>query len=173
MDSSMPKAILFVAIGGNNIVEGYHSLIDGLQAAVEMLPQHGIEVQKISHWYKTAAVPISDQPDFLNAVLRCETDLEAHQALRVLQEIEAQFGRIRTVKNAERTVDLDIIDFGQGIFVEPSLTLPHPRLQDRAFVLYPLRDVAPDWVHPISHKAIAQLIRELPEGQDISKFKSN
>lgn len=166
----MAVSSLYVAIGGNLVPDGFDSIQQGLEAACDLLPENGIQVKARSYWYQTAAVPVSDQPDFLNAVLHCSTELDAYSALSALQKIEQDFGRVRTVKNAARVLDLDIIDFAGQIFEDEQLEVPHPRLHDRAFVLYPLRDVAPDWVHPVLKKEIDYLIANLPAGQEISRL---
>ena len=166
----MAVSSLYVAIGGNLVPDGFDSIQQGLEAACDLLPENGIQVKASSSWYQTAAVPVSEQPDFLNAVLHCSTELDAYAALSVLQKIEQDFGRVRTVKNAARVLDLDIIDFAGLVFDDEQLEVPHPRLHDRAFVLYPLRDVATDWVHPVQKKHIDLLIANLPAGQEITRL---
>ena len=163
---------LLIAIGGNLVPDGYESLLHGLETAIQKIRTRHIDVLSQSFWYQTAAVPVSDQPDFLNAVISCETMLDAHEVLITLQDIEAQFGRVRSVRNAARVLDLDIVDFDEQQMNTDELTVPHPRLQDRAFVLYPMRDVAPHWVHPRLGMGIDAMIDALPPGQEISRFES-
>ena len=109
----------------------------------------------------------SDQPWYVNAVAEIATDLPADRLLALLHEVEGAFGRVRTVPNAARVIDLDLLDFrgeiasggpGQAI-------LPHPRLEGRAFVLHPLADLAPDWRHPRSGAPIRTLLAALPAAQ--------
>ena len=161
---------VYIAIGGNLVPDGYSTLLDGLQTAVQKLQSQDIIVKNQSSWYQTAAVPVSDQPDFLNAVLHCQTRLNAEDTLKRLQIVENEFGRVRTVRDAARVLDLDILDF-DGIHLSTDmLETPHPRLQDRAFVLFPLQDVAPQWVHPLTGAGVDELIENLPPGQVISKI---
>ena len=100
-------------------------------------------------------------------MLRLQGSLTPDAVLAILQQIEREAGRQRSVANAARTLDLDIIDIGGQIRTAPDLTLPHPRAHTRGFVLYPLRDVAPGWVHPIFRTHVQTLIEALPR-QDVS-----
>ncbi len=119
-----------------------------------------------SRWYSTAPIPPSGQPRYVNAVLRLITAEAPAALLRRLAAIEGTFGRVRTAPDAARTLDLDIIDMEGLVRTAPDPILPHPRAHLRGFVLYPLRDVAPDWVHPVSGLTIDALISTLPP-QDI------
>jgi len=141
--------------------------------ALESLNNRHIFVQKCSHWYKTAPVPISDSPWYVNAVASLETSLSANDLLSELLDTEARFGRQRSVPNAARTLDLDLLCYGTSVLDQRiedgnkvNLVLPHPRMHQRAFVLLPLRQLVPDWVHPVSGATIDELISELPPEQD-------
>jgi len=136
-----------------------------LAAALGALERAGIKIIARSRWYRTAPVPVSDQPWFINGVARIETTLEPLALLKVMQEVERQFGRQRGVRNAARTLDLDLIDYDGRIEEKPGLVLPHPRMQDRAFVLLPLAEVAPGWRHPVLGRTATELISALPAGQ--------
>ena len=116
-------------------------------AAVVALPQIGS--LKSSSLYRTAPVGYAEQPDFINAVALVETSYSAMELLQQLQQIEQQFGRQRSFRNAPRTLDLDIIDYTQTISNAPELQLPHPRAHERGFVMLPLAEIAPDY--PIAH----------------------
>lgn len=136
-----------------------------LVAALRRLDESGVRVVACSRWYRTAPVPVSDQPWFVNGVARVETGLDPLGLLGRLRAIEREFGRERTVRNAARTLDLDIIDYEGRIETSADLILPHPRMQDRAFVLLPLAEIAPGWRHPVSGKTVETLISDLPPGQ--------
>jgi 2-amino-4-hydroxy-6-hydroxymethyldihydropteridine diphosphokinase len=136
-----------------------------LEAALELLEARGIRGAARSRWYRSAPVPISDQPWFVNGVVRIETELAPMALLEQLQQIEWTFGRQRSVANAARTLDLDIIDYDKRVKNTPKLTLPHPRMQNRAFVLRPVAEIAPGWQHPILGKTIEALISALPPEQ--------
>jgi 2-amino-4-hydroxy-6-hydroxymethyldihydropteridine diphosphokinase len=116
-----------------------------------------------SSLYSTAPVGFADQPSFVNAVLTLETDLTPRQLLKALLSIEREFGRDRTavIPNGPRTLDLDILLFGNLVLSEAGLEIPHPRLAERAFVLVPLHEIAPHAVDPRSGKTVAQLLANL------------
>jgi 2-amino-4-hydroxy-6-hydroxymethyldihydropteridine diphosphokinase len=136
-----------------------------LEAALEHLEAKGVRVTARSRWYRTAPVPISDQPWFVNGVVRIETALAPMALLQQLRQIEFAFGRQRSVANAARTLDLDIIDYDNRVENTPELTLPHPRMQDRAFVLRPMAEIAPGWRHPTLGKTVEALISVLSPEQ--------
>jgi 2-amino-4-hydroxy-6-hydroxymethyldihydropteridine diphosphokinase len=139
--------------------------LDTLEAALRRLKASGVRIAARSRWYRTAPVPVSDQPWFVNGVARVETVLDPAALLALLRQIEREYGRQRTVRNAARTLDLDIIDYNGRLESGPDLTLPHPRMQDRAFVLLPLAEVAPGWRHPVLGKTVETLISALPADQ--------
>ena len=113
----------------------------------------------------TAPVPVSDQPWYHNAVVRVETAQSAYALLETLQRIENEFGRVRSVRNAPRVIDLDLIAYNDSILDRPELIVPHPRMHQRGFVLLPLREVAQGWVHPVSGARIDDMIAALPVDQ--------
>jgi 2-amino-4-hydroxy-6-hydroxymethyldihydropteridine diphosphokinase len=137
-------------------------------AALDALP--GLRLRALSRWYLTAPVPPSGQPSYVNAVavLQCEPGTASPDPgvlLATLQAIETRHGRIRAEPNASRPLDLDIIAMGQGgqlVRTTPDPVLPHPRVHERAFVLVPLLDVAPGWVHPVLRRSVRDLPRDLP-----------
>ncbi len=129
----------------------------------------GLALRVRSRWYSTAPVPPSGQPRYVNAVARLEGPIEPADLLAALHAIEARAGRVRGTPNAARPLDLDIIDMAGMVRDAPDPVLPHPRADQRLFVLLPLRDVAPWWVHPRLGASVGTLIGRL-HGQDVRPF---
>ena len=127
----MTKIQAYLGIGGNLVPDGYGNLLDALEAAIAQIAVIA-PVKARSGWYKTAPVPVSDQPDFLNAVLAVQTADTPGALLAQLNQIEAGFGRVRSIRNAARVLDIDILFFGNQIISEEELQIPHPRLHQRA-----------------------------------------
>lgn len=118
----------------------------------------GIQIQGQSHWYQTVAVG-PPQPDYINGCVQIITHYPPKLLLDKLLGIEAQSGRIRQEPWGPRTLDLDLLLYGQAVIKTPKLTVPHPRLHERAFVLGPLAEICPHWIHPVSGLAIATLAK--------------
>jgi 2-amino-4-hydroxy-6-hydroxymethyldihydropteridine diphosphokinase len=153
--------MILVAIGANLPLEGC-SPVDTCRwaaAALDRLP--GVRLRGLSSWYRTAPVPPSDQPDYINGVAHLLGEISPEELLNGLREVEAMAGRVRGMPNAARTLDLDIIAMGALVRDAPDPILPHPRAHLRGFVLWPLRDVAPNWVHPRLRIGMGKLIKRL------------
>jgi 2-amino-4-hydroxy-6-hydroxymethyldihydropteridine diphosphokinase len=140
-----------------------------LEAALAALEKRGVVVLARSPWYRSAPVPASDQPWYVNAVASIATALGPVELLALLHQVEARIGRERRTRNEPRAVDLDILDY-DGLVRTDAPMLPHPRMQARGFVLLPLRDVAPGWRHPVSGAGLAELIAALPADQHTEKM---
>ena len=136
-----------------------------LEAALATFAEHGIELLRRSRWYRSAPMPPSSQPWYVNGVAVVRTALGPPALLAALNRIEAGCGRVRGSKNDPRVIDLDLLGYhrvlSQG---RAPPTLPHPRLHERAFVLLPLREVAPRWRHPLDGRTVAAMIASLPKG---------
>lgn len=156
---------VIVALGAN-LPGAYASCEALLDAAVDRLAQGGMAVVARSAWWRSAAWPDPSAPDFLNGVVLVETDLPPAVVLDRLHRLEASFGRERTVRNAPRTLDLDLIAHGRNVLGREGLTLPHPRAHERVFVMGPLAQIAPDWIHPVLKRTAAQLLAEADVGKD-------
>jgi 2-amino-4-hydroxy-6-hydroxymethyldihydropteridine diphosphokinase len=131
-----------------------------LHAAIESLPPE-VTVLAESRVYETPPWGYEDQPAFLNMVVKAETDLEPEPLLAYLKQREARLGRAQNFRWGPRLIDLDILFYDDLVLDSPPLVIPHPRLHERAFVLVPLMDVAPDLVHPLIHKKISELLAEV------------
>lgn len=136
-----------------------------LDAALGKLAASGVRVASLSSYYVTKAWPDPSDPPYVNAVARVETNLAPRELMTLLHGTEESFGRVRAHKNAPRTLDLDLIDYDSRVESGPP-QLPHPRLQERTFVLVPLAEIAPDWRHPASGIAITALLAALKQGED-------
>lgn len=158
---------VFIGLGANLSHERFGSPRQTLEAALAELARRGVRTVRVSPWYRTAPVPASDQPWYVNAVAEVTSNLSADALLAELHAVEETFGRARTVPNAARAIDLDLLDFNGEIASggPRRATLPHPRLSDRAFVLLPLADLAPEWRHPVSGLSVRALIELLPADQ--------
>ena len=157
---------IFIGLGANLPGE-FGAPRQTLLAAITRLRQSGLEIGDISSFWKTRPVPVSDQPWFVNAVLSLRTAPPPEELLARLHAVEQEFGRTRGVVNQARTLDLDLLAYGRTVLSTPDLVLPHPRLDQRAFVLIPLQEIAPAWRHPISGETVTALIARLPPEQEI------
>ena len=125
---------------------------------------------QISSLYQTAPWGKTDQADFLNQVLLIETALSPQALLKAILSIEETLGRKRTVKNAPRTIDIDILFYGRLVLEMPGLCIPHPRIAERRFVLEPLNEIVPDFLHPALGKTIHQLLLECTDELAVKKI---
>ncbi|MBD2464200.1 2-amino-4-hydroxy-6-hydroxymethyldihydropteridine diphosphokinase [Oscillatoria sp. FACHB-1407] len=140
---------------GSNLGDSY-SILQAALTALGKTP--GVALETHSGFYQTLAVG-PPQPDYLNCSALVSTSLTPEHLLRSLLAIELQFGRVRRERWGPRLLDLDLLLFDDLVLDTPTLTLPHPRMHERAFVLVPLSEIAPDWIQPISGKAIADLVK--------------
>lgn len=160
-----PKRQILIGIGAN-LPSRYGSPLESCMAALDIMRDRDIHIVDQSRWYKSAPVPLSDQPWFVNGVAAIDSPLDPAALLQALHEVENRFGRERPAPAAARTLDLDLLDYRGLLRDGPAPPeLPHPRLGDRAFVLLPLAEIAPLWTHPRSGEGIAALIAALAPGQ--------
>ena len=147
-----PSPPLFVALG-TNLGDRERNLARG----VEGLAEHGLRITARSSVYETEPVGGPAQGSYLNAVVRAETGMDARGVLASCLEVERDVGRVRGVRNAPRTLDLDLLLYGDLVVHGRGLTVPHPRMHERRFVLVPLREIAPDARHPGLDLTVAEL----------------
>lgn len=143
-----------IALGSN--LGDSRAILEAALATLAATPD--IQVKARSSWYQTEAVG-PPQPDYLNGCALLHVQMPPQQLLETLLGIEAQFGRIRRERWGARSLDLDLLLYDDLILDTPTLQLPHPRMRERAFVLVPLAQIAPDWIEPVSGMAIAQLLQ--------------
>ena len=129
-----------------------------IRKSIELLKEK-CKVLKISHLYKTEPVGYKNQDWFLNCAVKAKTSLKPMELLLFLQSIEKQLKRVKTIKNGPRTIDLDILFYGDKIIKEKGLTVPHPRLHKRLFVLKPLNEMCPNFLHPLLKSSVRELFQ--------------
>lgn len=165
---------IFVGLGANLAHPRLGPPVATLTAALGTLEGQGIRCARRSHWYRSAPVPASDQPWFVNGIVEIIVNYSPNELLTKLHAVEAAFGRIRRRRFEARVLDLDLIAFddrlSNGCPAEGEPALPHPRMQERAFVLLPLAELVPDWRHPGLGLDIAALIARLPPEQTIERL---
>lgn len=142
---------------------------DHLRDAITRLSTAG-RVVSVSSFYETEPVEVTNQPWFLNCAVSLETNLSPMQLMKTALQIEREMGRIRGEKKGPRTIDIDILLFGDTVVDSLELTVPHPAMHQRRFVLEPLAEIAPDARHPTLKKTVLRLLEELPEGQMVRKI---
>ena len=140
-----------------------------LRNAIERLRGAGNPVA-ISSFYETEPIDVVSQPWFLNCAVKLDTEKMPRQLITAILSLEQEMGRQRKQQKAPRTIDIDILLFGSSIIEIPSLTIPHPRMHERRFVLEPLAEIAPDARHPVFKRTIRELREALPPGQTVKKF---
>jgi len=137
-----------------------------LEIALTSLAEKTV-VRKVSSYFETEPVGYLNQPWFLNLAVELETPLDPSGLLKLCKSIEDSCGRFRTFPNAPRTLDLDILFFGDVVLNEEGLTIPHPRLAERRFVLEPLAQIAPGLIHPVLKKSIQTLLQACPDTSEV------
>lgn len=144
--------------------------VDTLRKAVSLIDERIGSVAQQSGLYQTAAWGVTEQPDFLNQVIRIDTDLTPESVLEQTQRIEQELGRIRREKWGARAIDIDILYYDQRIIHTETLTIPHPYLHHRRFTLVPLAEVAPDFVHPVLQKTTLELLADCADNGEVEIF---
>ena len=142
-----------------------------LSEANRLIIKHIGGIQSLSPIYSTAAWGIQEQPSFLNQAMLVYSTLTPIEILQQINQIEELMGRIRIIKWGERLIDIDILFFNDDIISLPKLTIPHPELQNRNFVLSPLKDIAADFMHPLLLKTISTLSKESPDNLEAEVYK--
>ncbi|MEM7519926.1 MAG: 2-amino-4-hydroxy-6-hydroxymethyldihydropteridine diphosphokinase [Pseudomonadota bacterium] len=175
---------------GSNLASSAGAPPDTLRASLAELANRGAAIRAVSAYYSTPAFPAGNGPDFVNAAAVIRADWSPQKALAHFHAVEAQFARTRDERWGQRTLDIDLIAAGAVVLpdeathahwrtldlaaqmrrVPDDLILPHPRLQDRAFVLVPLAQIAPNWVHPVLNRSVVQMLNALPQA-DVDAVK--
>ena len=152
---------IIIGVGGNiNSEDGMHP-IETCNKAICLLKDYSIEVKKQSKWYNSEPIPKSNQPNFFNCVVIAITKSNEYDVLKFLHKIEAEFGRRRNKINEPRSIDLDLIDYSNKVLENKNLIIPHPRAHLRKFVMGPLAEINPNWIHPILKVNVLDILKKL------------
>ncbi len=160
------KKLVYLSLGSN-----LADRMANLRLAIERLHSLG-EVAAVSSFYETEPVDVTSQPWFVNCVVAIATAKMPRQLIAAVLDLEQEMGRRRTRKKGPRTIDIDILLFGNSVIDMPGLTVPHPAMHERRFVLQPLAEIAPGLRHPVLQRTIRELLDALPSGQAVRKLAS-
>jgi 2-amino-4-hydroxy-6-hydroxymethyldihydropteridine diphosphokinase len=141
---------------------------DHLRGAITRLESIA-RVISVSSFYETEPMEVTNQPWFLNCAVKAETTKVPKQFMAAVLEMEREMGRLRTMKKGPRTIDIDILLFGDAVVDSPEVTIPHPAMHERRFVLEPLAEIAPEARHPVFKKTVSEMLDALPGGQTVRK----
>jgi 2-amino-4-hydroxy-6-hydroxymethyldihydropteridine diphosphokinase len=150
---------------GSNVGDRRARLLEALGRLSVLAP-----IAAVSSFYETEPVEVTDQPWFLNAVIAIETEQSPEQLIASVLQIEEAMGRKRVQKKGPRSIDIDILLFGDEVVNSPDVTIPHPAMHERRFVLEPLAEIAPDLRHPVLNKTTRELLDLLPTGQAVRRI---
>ena len=146
---------------GSNLLSDYGDRFDNIKECISLLSLNDITPVKSSHFYETPSYPNKKFPKFINIILIVKFNGTPNTLLKLIKLIEKDMGRVKTKKNAPRIIDIDIVDFNKLIIKSNLLMLPHPKLVKRNFVLFPLKEISPNWQHPITNKKIDFYIKNI------------
>ncbi|WP_300598848.1 2-amino-4-hydroxy-6-hydroxymethyldihydropteridine diphosphokinase [Niabella sp.] len=156
---------IFLLIGGNLGDRTAH-----LEQARALIERHIGTIEKTSAIYETAAWGLVHQPDFYNQALQVSTALQPEPLMQMILKIESGMGRVRNERYGPRVIDIDILLYNDLVCALPQVTLPHPRMQERRFVLAPLDEIAPELQHPVLHQTIRQLLATVSDDSAVKKI---
>jgi 2-amino-4-hydroxy-6-hydroxymethyldihydropteridine diphosphokinase len=159
---------VFLAFGAN-----LGNRREQIERGIVELEARGVMIVEQSSWYETEPVGLDEQPWFLNRVARAETALEPGSLLAACKHVEEEVGRVPSVRFGPRHLDIDILLYGTRFMESDELTVPHPRMRERRFVLIPLLEIAPDLTDPVTNESYAEILSRLDEGKKVSRSLIN
>ena len=154
-------SVAYIALGSN-----LGDKAANLGQAVKLLQAKGLQIRSVSSFFQTEPYGVTDQPEFINAAACVETSLPPEALLKLLLDTELEMGRVRLRHWGERNIDLDLLLYDDLIYHSDKLTLPHPDMQNRLFVLQPLAEIAAEKIHPVYKKSIQTLLKSLTDGDE-------
>ncbi len=154
---------------GSNLANRYGGRRLIILRALEKLESKGVRIVKSSPFYETSSSVSRHDPMFINMVAQVNTDKSAAELLKICLNAEQELGRIRVVKNGPRIIDINLIAYHDQIIRKKNIQIPHPDLANRGYILYPLRDIAPQWMDPSSKKMISEMVERIPSRQVVYK----
>lgn len=154
-------SVAYIALGSN-----LGDKAANLRQAVKLLQAKGLQIRAVSSFFQTEPYGVTDQPEFINAAACVETSLPPEALLKLLLDTELEMGRVRLRHWGERNIDLDLLLYDDLIYHSDKLTLPHPDMQNRLFVLQPLAEIAAEKIHPVYKKSIQTLLKSLTDGDE-------
>ena len=146
---------------GSNLNSKFGTRFDNITIAINLLLSAKVKIKKISSFYETPSYPNKKFPNYLNVGVFCSFNKNPEILFKIIKSIEKKIGRFKTKKNDPRVCDIDIIDFNSEIVKKAFITIPHSRCHTRNFVLYPIKQIDPDWIHPILKQNVNYLIKKL------------
>ena len=166
--------MIFLGIG-SNLESQFGNRFSNIKRTIKLIEYEKIIIKKISNYYETPSYPNKKNPRFINIVIQIDFQFSYEILLKKILIIEKKMGRTRTNKNEPRTCDIDIIDFKGKILNKKNIILPHPKPHERSFVLFPLKEICPIWIHPILNKNVDVLIKELSSktSNEITRIKES
>ena len=164
----MTRQLVYLAFGAN-----LGERREQIERGITTLNHEGVCVLDRSSWFDTEPVQVNDQPWFLNLVVRAETSLDPHALLALCQQVEKQVGRVPSDRFGPRHLDIDILLYGNRCIESEELTIPHPRMEERRFVLIPLLEIAPELESPTQRQRYADVLSRLDEGKKVLRSLIN
>ena len=158
---------------GSNLSSLFGDKIDNIVKSISLLKKLNVKIFDISNIYQTPSYPIRSFPKFNNVTIKLESSIKPNDFFIEMKKIEKKIGRIKSPKNQPRVCDIDIIDYNGLILTNSNLQIPHPRMHKRNFVLYPLKDVSPEWQHPVFKKKIDYFFKQLNQKAHIEITRLN
>ena len=146
---------------GSNLNSKFGNRFDNITIAIELLLSSKVKIKKISNFYETPSYPNKRYPNYLNVGVLCSFNGNPEFLFKIIKSIEKKIGRFKSKKNDPRVCDIDIIDYNSDIVKKGFITLPHLRCHTRNFVLYPIKEIDPNWIHPVLGENVNNLIKKL------------